>query len=64
MFGTMARAMGTSPGAPGMQNVFCMSITSSAVLRRVEAGEPVHVAAARDHALDDVRPDGNLVHPP
>ena len=37
MAGTMSRAFGTSAGAPGAQNVDCMSITIKAVCRASNA---------------------------
>ena len=46
MFGTMSRAVGTSSAAPGSTKKFCMSMTTSAVRRRVEFVDDTQCAHA------------------
>ena len=63
MFGTISCAVGQSECAtPGSMKAFCMSTTTSAVLRRIEIVVDVLAAAPCDDAIDDRLRNGDLVH--
>ena len=63
MLGTISCASRQSECAtPGSMKAFCMSTTTSAVLRRIEIVVDVLAAAPRDDAIDDRLRNGDLVH--
>ncbi len=59
--GTTPREAGTSTGAPGARNAFCMSTTTNAVFLGSRLSK-VQPAALGDHPVDNLLTNGDVVH--